>query len=108
MNCASYKYWDAERIGRGDCRRNAPHLSADTTGKSVSWPRTNATDWCGEYVSRPVDPNGPGYNPIHIVGIDGSGEEVCCIVPACPEHPWVFGDDIELVWDKGNPKPNGN
>ena len=54
--CVECKYWVAPTKGalskRGECRRNAPVIGVVL---SQQWPKTRATDWCGDYRARPKE-----------------------------------------------------
>jgi hypothetical protein len=60
MKCKECLYWQISDQARdeGACRRNAPsarHVERDWSEGALSWigwPRTKATDWCGEFKKR--------------------------------------------------------
>jgi len=43
--CATCRYWREQ-----ECRRHGPLVDPDW--EQGCWPPTQATDWCGEWVSR--------------------------------------------------------
>ncbi len=42
---------DPEKASMGQCRRWAPHPGVPSV--IGEWPKTNATDWCGDFAARP-------------------------------------------------------
>ena len=60
MKCQDCLYWQQSSKQReeGACRRNAPrakHVERDWPEDAlclIAWPRTKASDWCGEFKKR--------------------------------------------------------
>lgn len=48
-SCSTCRYWrqSARTATTGQCRRNPPIWRVDAAVSE--WPRTDATDWCGEH-----------------------------------------------------------
>lgn len=51
--CAECRFWKNNGLNTGECRRMPPVVGPKYSGSK--WPITNATDWCGESVSRKLD-----------------------------------------------------
>lgn len=50
-HCANCLYWQSEDENRGTCRFHAPF--PEDGGTAAVWPRTQPTDWCGDWGGLP-------------------------------------------------------
>jgi hypothetical protein len=60
--CSTCKYWNKFNSDpEGECRRNAPNARVeqrDSKYRSINWPITIETDWCGDHTSVPAKKEG--------------------------------------------------
>jgi hypothetical protein len=49
-NCAYYHPTDKDRLA-GECRCKPPQVFATNIGQTY-WPKVDALDWCGQFLSR--------------------------------------------------------
>jgi hypothetical protein len=55
-SCDNCKRWKDFGGKHGECRRNAPvaviTVPFEGTDRYTAWPRTEAKDWCGEFLAK--------------------------------------------------------
>lgn len=55
QQCSVCQYWraDNDQEVTGDCRRKPPTVVTIGFKTNTQWPKTQAGDWCGEFITRP-------------------------------------------------------